>query len=91
MPENCNKIEWILPQVVTKLSGLSEVPMGRVLFGGWSRSQNSMRLGCVFSEEAAELDQEDSGSGDVVQPDAFQLHEFDCDRLLMQPAFPDQL
>jgi hypothetical protein len=65
--------------------------MGRVLFGGWSHSQNSMRLGCVFSEEAAELDQEDPGSGEVVQPDAFQLHEFDDDRLLMQPAFPDQL
>jgi hypothetical protein len=62
-----DKIEWILPQVVTKFSGISEVPMGRALFGGWSNSRNCMRLGCVSSDEVAAFDQENQDSGEVVQ------------------------
>lgn len=86
-----DRIEWILPEVVRKFAGISNVPMGRVLFGGWSTSQNSMRLGCVFSEEAAALDQKNQSSGTVVQPDAFTLQEFNGDQLLMQPPFDDAL
>ena len=73
-------VEWILPQVVTKYSATPEVLMGRVLFAGWSNSRNSMRLGCVYSDEVAAFDQENQDSGAVVQPDAFQLHEFDGDQ-----------
>jgi hypothetical protein len=58
-----DKIEWILPQVVTKFSGISEVSMGQALFGGWSNSRNSMRLGCVFSDEVAAFVQENQDSG----------------------------
>ena len=61
-----DKIEWIFRQVVTKFSRICEVPMGRVLFGGWSNSRNSMQLGCAFSDEAAALDQENQDSGEVV-------------------------
>jgi hypothetical protein len=34
----------------------------------------------LFSDEVAAFDQENRDSGDVVQPDAFQLHEFDGDQ-----------
>jgi hypothetical protein len=72
-----DKIECvILPQVVTKFSGISEIPIGRVLLGGWSKSLSSMRLCCVFSDEGAALDREERDSREVVQPDAFQLHGF---------------
>lgn len=85
------KIEWILPQVTETFAGISSVPMGRVLFGGWSNSQNCMRLGAVFSEFAAGLNQANAGSGAVIHPDAFKLQEFTGDQLLMQPPFSDAL
>ena len=58
-----DRIEWVLPITI---SGISDVPMGRVLCGAWLNSRNFMRLGCVFNDEAAALDQEDRGSGEVV-------------------------
>jgi len=85
------KIEWILPQVTEKFDGISNVPMGRVLFGGWSNSRGSMRLGCVFSDYAAGLNQANVGSGAVIKPEAFKLQEFTGDQLLMQPPFDDAL
>jgi hypothetical protein len=57
-----DKVVWTIPQVVTKISGISEVAMCRLLFGGWSNSQNFMRPGCVFSDEGAALNQETQGS-----------------------------
>lgn len=83
------RVEGILPQVVEKFEGISLEPMGRVLFGGWSSSQQRMRLGVVFSEEAAALKQ-DSDGHEVIQPDAFTLQEFEGDQLLAQPPISEQ-
>lgn len=83
------KVEWVLPLVVEKFEGISQEPMGRVIFGGWSNSQQQMRLGVVFSEEAAALKQ-DSGGHAVIQPDAFTLQEFEGDQLLAQPPVSEQ-
>lgn len=81
-------VEWLVPEIETKYAGISSVPMGRILFGGWSEARGQMRLGAVFSENAANLDQ---GHGaDVIQPDAYKLQEFDGDQLLCQPPISDR-
>jgi len=53
-----DRIEWVLPITI---SGISDVPMGRVLCGAWLNSRNFMRLGCAFGDEAAAPDQENRG------------------------------
>ena len=75
---------WILQEVGNKFEGISAEPMGRVIFGGWSDEKQRMRLGVIFSQEAASLDQDGKGS-EVVRPDAFTLQEFEGDQLLCQP------
>jgi hypothetical protein len=69
-PRNRDKIEWIRP-VGPKSSGLSEVPMGRVLFCGWCR----IRIPCGSVAYSAKKPQENPASGEVVQPDAFPQHD----------------
>jgi hypothetical protein len=78
------KAAWILQEVENKFEGISAEPMGRVIFGGWSDEKQQMRLGVIFSEEAAGLDQGGKGS-EVIRPDAFTLQEFEGDQLLCQP------
>jgi len=84
------KAPWLLIEVEEKYQGISAQPMGRVLFGGWSNFRQQMRLGAVYSDDAAGLDQDGKG-GDVIRPDAYTLHEFDGDQLLTQPPIGAQL
>jgi hypothetical protein len=85
-----DKVEQILPEIENKYRGISAEPLGRVLFGGWSKTQRQMRLGAVYSEDAANLDQDGKGS-QVIRPDAYTLHEFEGDQLLTQPPIGAQL
>jgi hypothetical protein len=85
-----SKASWILTKVEQKYAGISAEPMGRVIFGGFSEEKKQMRLGAVFSEAAATLDQDGKG-GDVVRPDAYDLHELEGDQLLTQPPIGERL
>ena len=85
------KAALLLPEIVAKFAGISKEPMGRVTFGGWSESRLEMRLGAVYSAEAANLEQPVAGGNDrVIRPDAFTLHEFEGDQLLTQPPVSDR-
>ena len=84
------KAEWILLEAERKFAGISSESMGRVLFGGWSNSKQQMRLGAIYSEDAANLEQDGNGS-EVIRPAAYTLHEFEGDQLLTQPPIGAQL
>jgi hypothetical protein len=57
---------------------------------GWSNEGQQMRLGAVFSEAAANLDQDGKGA-QVIRPEAWTLQEFEGEQLLTQPPIGAQL
>jgi hypothetical protein len=85
-----DKAAGLLGDIQDKYAGISAEPLGRVLFGGWSNNRQQMRLGCVYSEEASNLQQDGNGS-EVILPEAYTLQEFEGDQLLTQPAISAQL
>lgn len=86
------KAGTLLYGVSDKYAGLSNEPIGRVIFGGWSDSRDDMRLGVVFSEEAADIDQDDMAYGkEIIQPIAYRVQELIGDQLLCQPTFEQRV